>query len=216
MRENYDHGFSDKASNEMYGSKAVFVYDPKNSSNRPIEGVDVNVIKLWGYYPQYLKDMFTKTFTEGLHDASKRPAEIEWLDVIRKLRSDMVFCECGCPPVFISSQDTNKGYYTCPKCKEQYPIMDLHHGRNTISLALTPKTMLYSYQIRGDYDFNTLVGKVKENEIHPGVFGLKNLSISDTWITSRGVTIKPNEGYKIQPGLEIDFGHIKGKIREIV
>ena len=215
-REDYDNGFSDKASYEMYGSKAVFVYDPKDESNRPIPGVDNNVIKLWDYYPQYFKNMFVRAFTDGMYDASKRPTEIEWLEILKKMYSETVFCKCGCPPQFISSQDTSKGYYTCPKCDEQYPIMDVTRGRSVISIALTPTTQMYSCQLRGDHDFDTVVGKVKENDKRPGLFGLKNLTENDTWITSKGTPIKPNQGYLIQSNLEIDFGNkCKGKIREL-
>ena len=214
-RDEYETGFSDKSSYEMYGSKALFVYDPNDASNRPIPGVDDNVIKLWGYYPEYFRNMFVRAFSEGIHDASKRPTEIEWLEVLEKMYSETVFCRCSCPPQFISSQDTMKGYYTCPKCDEEYPILDITRGRSVISVVLTPTTQLYSCQLRGDHDLNTIVGMVKENEKYPGIYGLKNLTDDDTWITSKGTPIKSNQGYRIQSNLEIDFGKCKGKIREL-
>ncbi len=34
-----------------YGKDPVFIYDPNNASNRPVNGVHDNVIKLWKIYP---------------------------------------------------------------------------------------------------------------------------------------------------------------------
>ena len=78
-----------------YGADAVFVYDPNDASNRPVRGIHDNVIKFWRLYPQYIKDAFITSFTEGLNDPSKRIIENEWQKLFVRLRSEIIMCGCG-------------------------------------------------------------------------------------------------------------------------
>lgn len=54
------------AMKKLYGTHPVFIYDPINTSNRPVRGVHDNAIVFWDIYPASFKEAFTKSFTRGL------------------------------------------------------------------------------------------------------------------------------------------------------
>lgn len=103
---------TDAIAEKLYGSDPLFIYDPDDNSNGPVKNIHVNVMKRWGYMPQYLKDEFLKAFSQqALKDPSKRLDERAWLKVLVRFRSDIVRCSCG-NEVFIQNAATTK----CESC----------------------------------------------------------------------------------------------------
>lgn len=97
---------------ELYGDNPVFIFDKGNLSNRPVPGYHDNAIIYWKLYPEYLKKMFYRVFSNGCRDIGKRPSEKEWVDVFRRLQTDLRKCpRCGAE-VFASYIGT-----VCWNCK---------------------------------------------------------------------------------------------------
>lgn len=94
LQEAKIHSMDLAAMNKLYGTDPIFIYDPKDVSNRPVPGVHDNAILYWGIYPEYLKEIFTQAFTSGLKNPEARVKEREWLTVFRKLESDLIVCSC--------------------------------------------------------------------------------------------------------------------------
>ena len=69
-----------------YGKEAVFIYDPEDTSNRPVKGVHDNVINLWRVYPEYIRDAFIRSFTTGIKNPNHRIIENEWQKLFVRLR----------------------------------------------------------------------------------------------------------------------------------
>ena len=62
---------------EIFGKNPVFTFDPNNDSNRPRYP---EVITRWNTeIPDEIKDYFTATFTEGIHDPEKRTRNTWWI-----------------------------------------------------------------------------------------------------------------------------------------
>lgn len=70
----YDASDPDK-SRRLCEDDPVFVYDPKDESNRPIPGEHDPLLSFWPIYPMSLRRLFTRAFTEGLFDPDGRVME---------------------------------------------------------------------------------------------------------------------------------------------
>ncbi|MBR6203751.1 MAG: hypothetical protein IKQ60_01615 [Candidatus Methanomethylophilaceae archaeon] len=188
---------------KYYGEEPVFIYHPTDSSNRPVEGIHDNVIRMWGRYPQYLKDLFTRAFVDGLKETSKRPIEIEWMSALIRLRSESFMCSCG-GFSFVSDDAEKSGECTCPKCGRSYPVLMLGKTR----LPLAKDAVAYSCQTRfGSDDFEKITLKVVENRLKQGLMGLKNLDDCDWEVFLDGTrkSVQPDKGTEIVPGMRIEF-----------
>ncbi|MDR0600594.1 MAG: hypothetical protein LBG84_11070, partial [Treponema sp.] len=73
---------------KIYGENPVFVWDPDDTSNRPVQGIHRGAISKWPQLPEYLRDEFIKAFSkEVLQDPNKRIIEQEWLRLFIRMRS---------------------------------------------------------------------------------------------------------------------------------
>ena len=200
---------------EHYGRNPVFVYDPNDSSNRPVNGVHNNIIRKWGLYPEYIREAFIRSFTLGLKDPTKRLIDNEWFSVLSRLRSDVVTCNCGANQCFLSLNQDTTGKYTCPDCSRIFCILDLDKTKT----ALTIGARIYEFQIdESSEDFMSVCATVIENKNHPGILGLKNES-DKTWTvqySDRTKEITPGGTAPINDNMTIDFGFgIKGNTKGV-
>lgn len=197
-----------------YGQNAVFVYDPADTSNRPVRGIHDNVIRFWRIYPDYVKDVFIRSFTIGIADPTKRVIENEWQKLFLRLRLEIIQCGCGrtnFSSMFVEESETK---FRCPKCGMEFATMGFSHRTTRLPLYLGCK--FYACDISPDSeDFMTVAGELVENKLKPGVLGIKNCS-EFKWKAKMpdGVfyDIFPGKGFPVWQGLEIDFGQITAKI----
>jgi hypothetical protein len=197
-----------------YGKDALFVYDPDDDSNRPVRGLHDNVIKLWNIYPEYIRDCFTKLFTDGIKNPNKRPIENEWQKLFVRLRSEILPCVCGRTTYASAFNRLPNGNYCCTRCKSEFSSLLL--SKSNYEIPIYEGCKLYECDtVKLSDKFDKVVGEVIENKIHRGVFGFKNLSDS-VWKAKMPngefKNINPNCGFPIWSGLEIDFGDTTAKI----
>ncbi|MDR0817982.1 MAG: serine/threonine-protein kinase, partial [Oscillospiraceae bacterium] len=101
------------AMNMLFGTDPVFIFDPNDVSNRPVEGYQDNAIIYWGLYPQKLRDLFTASFTVGLDTPNRRVTETQWLDAFTNLITGIFHCpRCGAEIFFDETRKT----HTCWGC----------------------------------------------------------------------------------------------------
>ena len=109
---------TDSKVKKLYGSEPLFIYDPDDASNRPIDNIHINTIERWKIMPDFLKEMCTKSFSkQSLFEPYKRPSELNWLKVLVRLRSCVVRCSCG-SEIFVDGMGT----YKCDCCEETINI----------------------------------------------------------------------------------------------
>lgn len=197
-----------------YGQNAVFVYDPDDTSNRPVRGIHDNVIKFWRLYPDYIRDAFTKSFTEGINKPNKRIIENEWQKLFIRLRSEIIMCGCGRTNFTSMFQKISDKTYKCPKCGMEFATLGFSNRAYRMPLYVGCK--FYECELDPDSDdFLTVAGELVENKINPGVIGIRNCS-SRIWKVKcpdgNFYDIEPGKGFPIWNGLEIDFGKIKAQI----
>ena len=102
----------------LYGENPVFVLDEKDVSNRPVEGIHVNLLNVWPLMPDYIKNAFRSAFSrEALHHPQRRMTESDWLEVLARFRSNIAICACGNS---ILLKDT--GDAICDECGIKFAI----------------------------------------------------------------------------------------------
>ena len=97
------------AMTKLYGTEPVFIFDPDNTSNRPVKGYQDNPLIFWDIIPQNLKDLFITSFTVGLKDPTRRITENEWLKTFANMICGIVECPYCTAEVFYDQlkADTN-------------------------------------------------------------------------------------------------------------
>jgi serine/threonine protein kinase len=215
--------FNENAMCWLYGEHPVFIYDPNNASNRPVRGVYNTVILYWEQiYPQMLKDLFIKVFTEGIRDPQNgRVAETLWRKTLIEVRDLILHCgHCDAESFYDPDKSRDNSAYkpTCWQCKREITIPPILKVGSRLSrqVMLLSDTKLYPNHIDrfGAYDFSRPVAAMVENPGRPGVWGLQNLS-SEPWTCrypNGDETVIPlGRAIVINPGIVIDFG--RGKER---
>lgn len=155
----------------FYAEAPVFCYDPKNDSNRPVVGVDNNVIKLWNCYPQALRDTFIRAFTKGLFDASHRVRENEWISCFDDMLGNLITCPvCGGEQFYVRCDDGSYEFL-CEDCGKRIRkpfVLRRNHKTQVAYLGDTIASVDLS-----DVGDNAVNGKVVESSKHPGLWGIK-------------------------------------------
>lgn len=202
------------AMNRLYGTKPVFVFDPNNRENRPVKGYQDNVLIYWEIYPQAIRDLFTQSFTTGLLSPNKRVTEKQWLDAFANLLTGLLTCPKCRAEVFFDPLKAERGVsHTCWLCQTalQYPV-SIVVGKSRVLLHRSAK--LFSHNIYGDYDMDTVVGEVVQNPNNPNLFGIKNES-KDNWTYIRAdnqqIPVAVGRSAAIAKGAKISFGQLTGE-----
>lgn len=204
------------AMNKLYGTHPVFIYDPKDKSNRPVKGYQDNVLIYWDLYPQAIRDLFTQSFTEGLTSPNKRVTEKKWLETFANLMTGIVACpKCGAEVFFDESKNTQGVAHACWNCGRavQMPA-SIVVGKSKILLHQNAK--LYAHHLYDDYDMNTVVGSVVQNPNNPSLWGIKNESKENwTYIKPDGmqVAIAIGRSAAIAKDTKINFGRVTGEFK---
>ena len=203
------------AMRKLYGTNPIFIFDPDNNKNRPVDGYHDNAKAYWEIYPQYIKDLFIQSFTVGLNTPAKRVTEKQWLDAFTKLLGGITICQnCGVEN-FFDETIVKEGHHCWNKnCKKTIKIgsrMVIGKGKKQIHIPITADTKLYSNYINGDYDMKTIIGEVAVNPKKPMMWGIRNKTDTNwTYIKADGtqIAVAGGKAATIAKGVSIDFGKI--------
>jgi DNA-binding helix-hairpin-helix protein with protein kinase domain len=220
QREAAIHALDLPAMNKLYGTHPLFIYDPRDVSNRPVKGLHDNAIIYWNIYPQFLRELFTRAFTDGLRDTHSRVRESEWRAALVKLRDAIIYCQCGAENFYDADTLRLTGSAThaatpCWSCGRAVPLPPrIRIGRNIV--MLNHNTQLFPHHVNDGqtYNFTQSVAEVTRNARN--TWGLKNVS-HETWrcTLSDGTTkaVQPSQSVALALGLKIDFGKAVGEVR---
>jgi len=212
------------AMNKLYGQEPLFIFDPVDDSNRPVAGYQDNAQIYWDMYPQFIKDLFNKAFTTGLHDPQHgRVRESEWRAALAKLRDSLLYCQhCGVENFYdaglLKSQGELNSCWACAKTVAVPPRILIQHTNLAMIVMLNHDTQLFPHHFDPYryYDFSYPVAKVNQHPTNPNVWGLKNLSQTTWSVSSEDGSIKAiatGQSITLSAGLSIHFGAVQGQIR---
>jgi hypothetical protein len=206
---------------KIYGTDPVFIFDPHDNSNQPVPGLHDNAIAFWPIYPQFLRDLFVKAFTNGIHDPQQgRVRESEWRAAMVCLRDSICYCgSCGRQSFYDISvlQSGNGNRLRCWSCGKQITLPPRIRISKS-AVMLNYDTKLYPHHVDGGrmYDFSQTIAEVVSHPKDPSVWGLKNLS-QDRWVITGadGINkdVDPGRSVTVASGVKINFGTANGEIR---
>lgn len=182
---------------KFYGREPVFVYDPTDASNRPVHGVHPNEMRLWGLYPQFVRDKFIEALSKGaMTGADPRPTDNDWQLTFSRLRDCIVKCPCG-EETFLNLQGDSR-CLGCGRTIPKPPVLNCHN--NKYAVPMFPGVKLYRLHIdSGVDDYSEAVGEVVRNPQKPDLWGLRNLSGIVWNVETKSGEIRPVESGKLAP-----------------
>lgn len=207
------------AMNKLYGTEPLFIFDPVDRSNEPVPGYHDNAINYWPLYPQFLRDLFTKGFTEGIRDPLARVRESEWRAALVRLRDSIMYCGCGSEnfydPEAIKASGGKPG--NCWSCHKEL-VLPYRIRLDKKVVMLNYNTRLFPHHLDNQrlYDFSQPQAAMTQHPTDKNIWGLKNLS-ADKWsITAVDGSVKevePGRSVTVATGTKINFGKVEGEIR---
>jgi serine/threonine protein kinase len=224
-RESSIRCLDEPAMRKLYGSEPIFIWDPNDESNRPDTERHHNALEFWKIYPEFLKKLFTRTFTDGIRDpVNGRVTETEWQKGLVRLQDSIIYCfSCSSKGVenFYDAEMVKQGEKSaCWNCKKNIPLpfrIRLKGKAGESIVMLNHDTMLFPHHLEGkDFDFSKPLAEVSRHPQNLSLWGLKNLS-GQKW-TFRGADdvvkeVEPGKNLPLSSGIKINFGQIEGEVR---
>ena len=208
------------AMNRLYGTEPVFIFDPDDDTNRPVLGHHDNALLYWQIYPQSLRDIFTKAFTDGIRDPEHgRVRESEWRAEMIRLRDSVIYCgNCGAENFYDAGLLKTSGRLNpCWSCQKQIRTPPrIRIERNIIMLNHDTRLFPHHIDPQKTYDFSKPVAEVSQHPKNPKIWGLRNLSGEKWVVTAKDNSIKDVESGQsvtMAKGTAINFGRTTGEIR---
>jgi len=209
------------ARTKLYGTHPLFIFDPDDDANQPVPGHHDNAIAYWPIYPQFLRDLFIKAFTDGIRDpVNGRVRESQWRSAMVRLRDSIMYC-AGCGRENFYDGETLKAPggkpAPCWSCKQAIQLPPrIRIGSNTV--MLNHDTQLFPHHVDHQkmYDFSQPIAAVVQHPTNPKIWGLKNLSAEKWVITAADGSMKdvePGRSVTLAGGTRINFGGVEGTIR---
>lgn len=214
-RHEYDIKCMDiHAMNKLFGTNPVFVYDPKDKTNRPVKGYQDNVIIFWNLYPISIRDLFMQSFTEGLTSPNRRVTEKKWMETFANMMTGITNCpKCGAEVFYDDNKTISSVAHTCWNCSSLVKMpAKLVIGK--FSILLNNNAKLFAHHIYDNYDMDTVVGSVVRNPQNPNIWGIKNESKENwTYIKPQEIqkTIPTGKSATVAKDAKINFGLVIGE-----
>jgi DNA-binding helix-hairpin-helix protein with protein kinase domain len=215
-RESRIHCLDLPAMNKLYGTDPLYIFDPKDVSNRPVPGLHVNPLAFHPLYPKRLQELFLQSFTDGLHSPNRRVMESVWCKELAKLRDTLVYCQKCTSQCFYDAEVLKaQKALSCWSCRAQLRLPPrLRIGDHVI--LLNHDARLFSHHVNDDLDFEQAIAEVRQKPGDPSVWGLCNLT-QEKWTFTRPdgstVDVPPGTNVPLTSGNTVNFGPVRGEIR---
>lgn len=210
----------------LYGSEARFVFDPADESNRPLPERHGPVLGHWAIYPRFLRDLFMRAFTAGLHDPQHgRVQETEWRRAMRQLLDSVYSCPSCQAQNFYDPARMAAGQrqFACWHCGVALASAPLRIGLRRHAarahdapdhvVVIEPGSRLFAYQL--GLDDALPEAEVALVEAHEALV-LRNRS-GRAWTVGEGSdtrTTAPGQVATVRAGARLNFGRVGGVLRE--
>ncbi len=215
--------FDAAAMQHLYGTQPLFIFDPSDRSNAPEPGYQDNALIYWALYPQFLRDLFTRSFTNGIADPEHgRVRETTWRSAMGRLRDAVCYCRCGAQNFFEESRLTPGGALgPCWRCRSPIPapfrilLTDRGEPREVV---LNHDSKLFAHHVDPgvDPDFTRPIAEVRQNPTDPTTWGLCNLT-ADQWtafLPDQSIrAVKPGQSLALRVGTKVQIATCSGEIQ---
>ncbi len=206
----------------LFGTDPLFIFDPRDESNRPDPGEFA--VAYWALYPGFLKELFTRAFTDGLRDPRYgRVQETEWRLAMARLRDSIITCACTAENFYDRAGVARTSKFSCWYCGADLPVSPPRIGilgqdgpqrtpRHVV--VLDPGAALLAYHSEGgQYNIDAVTARVERPAA--GALALSNSSRAEWTCRHKDDVIRVAPGARLQlrDGMQIDFGATRGEVR---
>jgi DNA-binding helix-hairpin-helix protein with protein kinase domain len=199
---------------ELLGEQPLFIFDPDDSSNRPVSAAQENPIIIWPALPGFVRDLFTTAFTAGLRDyAAGRVTESQWRSAMRRLEDLVRRC-----PTCNSQQfyDPAEPQLVCaqPSCRAELPSPVRLVTYTTVVLQPGNAIKRHHFVPIRSAENDVVIGRVMR---HPetGALALRNAS-SSSWLLNRPdrpeAIIEPGMAVTIRTDMTITVDNVRAQL----
>lgn len=203
----------------LFGTDPLFVFDPQDASNRPVPEEQSLLNAYWSIYPGFLRDLFTRAFTDGLRDPLARVQETEWRLAMGRLRDSVLTCVCRAENFY--DRQRAASLPTCWHCGSKLPAAPPRIGIHSLRegparpplhvVVLDPGARLFAYQCDGGpYTTEAIVAQVDG----PAT-ALNNVSRASWTCRHFGevTQVAPGARVALKDGMQIEFGATRAEVR---
>lgn len=203
--------WDDRAESVLFGQDPVFVFNPSDARNQPLDDLHGSVLTNWGIYPEHVRRLFTTAFTTGLTDARNgRVRESVWRAAMAHLRDSIMRCD-NCGKENFWEPGVERRCWFCDH-RPADPVRLEIEGR---ALVLSAGTVVYPHHLARNYDFSAPVGVVAAHPSRPDRWGLRNDSAT-AWqvVLPAGdhVVAEPGRSVGLLPGTTLRIGNVSARI----
>jgi hypothetical protein len=208
----------------LCGTNPLFVFDPHDASNRPIPEEQSLLNAYWAIYPGFVRELFTRAFTEGLGDPlNGRVQETEWRLAMARLRDSVITCACRAENFYDRQRVTAApgSTFACWYCGTVLPGIPPRIGIHAMSdgaprppqhvVVLDPGARLFAYQCDGgQYNLDAITAQVEGPPT-----ALSNLSRAAWTCRHHGevTQVPPGGRVLLRDGMQIHFGATRAEVR---
>ena len=220
-----DGAFTPEKQAKVYGTEAVFIFHPTDTSNRPDPEIDKNAILAWEFIPDHIKELFVKTFTSGMPavgmkrdkievDRQARVSEKQWREALLQWMDSLAECPNCKNSLYVSVENRKIKPQKCPHCKKKVqvarPILEIRkNGKPVRTILIEADKIVAKSSITKERtnDPGFIVERGKKN---PNLFGIRN-KLDYQWRCSRtgekDYLVDPEKVAPALPGVSIEFDY---------
>jgi DNA-binding helix-hairpin-helix protein with protein kinase domain len=184
-----------------FGTEPLFVFDPDDDSNRPT--LDL-VNAYWDIYPAFLREAFTRAFTEGHRDPTARVTESEWIKILGRLRDALTQCaHCHATNFADETKPTSR----CGRCHrelERPMVLQFRRRRLVVSpFAKIPTTDRPSAE--GELEDYARVRRHPSDAHRWGLENVSGQSWAGTLPDGTRIDVRADQTVELMPGLRLEL-----------
>ncbi len=200
-------GLADAEANlRHYVYDPLFCFDPANDANRPHPDYHPHVEAYWHALPSECRELFIRSFTDGLREPRDRVVDSEWCGVLAAMRDHFWACETCTRPTYLGTAASDR----CPHCgTDRTPPLTMKVDPNGHTIVVRPGAVVSAHHLDGNYDFDWTVGAVEAHPSNPSVLGFRNDGAGPIrYIDARGTARQVPSGRRatLEPGVSIEIG----------
>ena len=203
--------FEANAKMRTFGTDPLFVFDPRDTSNRPVSGIQNHVIANWGRLPAFAQKVFEESFTEGLKNPDARPLDDRWQRLMSRLRDSLHRCRrCGLDSFVDLAAVRSRGetQTPCGFCGTM-AVVPPRVVFADAEVCISDGCNIYPHHLGRAQDSPVPIATFSRHETKHELIGLKNLTANpfhfvDPDGTSREVP--PGRSVSVVEGRQVNFG----------
>jgi len=199
--------FDIPAQDMVYGHEPVFIFDPNDRSNALPNAEGYRAVpRHWNLLPTFMRRLFTRAFTKGLHDPAARVTELEWMNAFSRLLDLRYICPVCHAENFFDPEEADVQRCWHRGCELQFPLKLALKNNPANSVLIKPGKKLTTYHL-GQKSSARAVGEMEEYSADQNLCVLRNKTAVPWTANANASTssVPEGKGIVLYPGIQIQI-----------